>query len=207
MRILQVLLNNSKLLIVFFTYCILIVIFAVIYEEEYKQNALAFAFNSEILKAQKNSLKESTQAEINTLQTQLKAFDQLAEKLKTNEPIKITYSAAQILVNPAITQLPQAEFTTPDFRLIFHEEIALDTGTITIQGSYFAISIDFYDKQGKGMGTQVVPNYMTNQFPTESWQYQYLVSMVTRELQPLVEEDQRRLQSTGCYKFRGLDFR
>jgi len=123
--------NNRKLIIVFLAYCALLFVFGAIYEAEYSQNPIAFAFNSDILKAQKESLKTTTEAEANASKVKLEALRQLSDKLKANETIKLTYPVTHIN-RVGVGTPPQAEFSTSDFRLVFHGDVILYANPVAV---------------------------------------------------------------------------
>ena len=76
MYLIQIIQLNRKLLVVFLIYCAFFFLFALIYNEQYSRNPDSFAFNADVLRAQKEASKESinltkaeTQQTLGQLQT------------------------------------------------------------------------------------------------------------------------------------------
>ncbi len=193
MNLIKLIRLNRKLLVVFLIYCASLFIFAFIYNEQYVNNSDSFAFNADVLKAQKeasneaiNLTKAQTQQALGQQQTELLAFSQLSQMLKPEDTVNITYLRSPTTL--AVT--PSAEIRTSDYRFVFHPGLQLN-----VQLMYFSISVDSYDKDGKELGSQEVPDYLTAKFPERGWQYQYLIAGVTHQLQAVLTQTQQHLTS------------
>lgn len=187
----QILWDNRKLLGVFLAYCLSLFFFAFVYELQYKQNPESFAFNSDVLRAQKESSKEAVKAIkaqeerlLKLLQEQARALSQLSDILKAVDAVGVTYEMDM----ETLHQVPRADFRTSDFRLVFQgiaQEVQMETR--------FSVSVRFFDKEGNKIGDKDVPDYVTANFPDRGSQYQDLISAVTHNLERQLTGVQRRI--------------
>src|SRR5258707_5959347 len=192
MNLIKLIRLNRKLLVVFLIYCASLFIFAFIYNEQYVNNSDSFAFNADVLKAQKeasneaiNLTKAQTQQALGQQQTELLAFSQLSQMLKPEDTVNITYLRSPTTL--AVT--PSAEIRTSDYRFVFHPGLQLN-----VQLMYFSISAHT-TRTEKRLGSQEVPDYLRAKFPERGWQYQYLIAGVTHQLQAVLTQTQQHLTS------------
>jgi hypothetical protein len=95
--------RTKRLSLVFFLYVVSLFIFAGLYQAIYKHNPRSFAFNSEILSAQRPVLQAVSKQEVAALHEQVDALYQLLSAIDDGTAVlKSTAVATQVTVPPGV---------------------------------------------------------------------------------------------------------